>query len=54
MTVAVGDSSPQPSPNVSPFVIALASAAKSSQLIVSPVGTSTPAASSRSVLANTM
>ena len=53
MTVAVGDFRPQPSPNVSPFVSDLERAAKSSHVIVSPVGTATPAASNTSVLANT-
>ena len=54
MTVAVGDLRPQPTPCTSPVVVAWAAAVKSSQLQVSPVGISTPAASSRSVFANTM
>src|SRR4051795_6790915 len=53
MTVAVGDLRPQPSPYVSPLVSDLASAANSSHVIVSPVGTATPAASKTSVLAKT-
>ncbi len=53
MIAAVGERSPRPSPAWSSVVRLAARAWKSSQERVSPAGTSTPAASKASVLANT-